>query len=123
MSSSSYVGGILNQHKKSGIDKPGRFILFERKDLCDDLAIEDTILNHSGTCPRELNFIHKSKIILGSNMPAMDCIVVPKWMLFGQGLVNHYEKFVEQFVNPQQDQHGVYSIQSKIECPSMMEKE
>jgi len=37
-------------------------------------------------------------------------------MLFGQGLVHHYEKlgyekFVEQFVNPQQDQHGVYKIQ------------
>jgi hypothetical protein len=31
VSSSSYVGGIPNQHKKSGIDKPGRFILFKRK--------------------------------------------------------------------------------------------
>ncbi len=61
MSSSSYLGGILNQHKKSGVDKPGRFILSERKDLCDDLAIEGTILNHSDTCPRELNFVHKSK--------------------------------------------------------------
>jgi hypothetical protein len=43
-------------------------------------------------------------------------------MLFGQRLVNYYEKLgyeklVEQFVNPQQDQHGVYSYQSKIQCP------
>jgi hypothetical protein len=43
-------------------------------------------------------------------------------ILFGEGLVNQdvklgYEKFVEQFVNPQQDQHGVYSYQSKIQCP------
>jgi hypothetical protein len=77
-SSSNYLGGILNQHKKSGVDKPGRFILSERKDLCDDLAIEGTILSHSDTCPRELNFVHKSKVILGLNMPAMDCIVVSK---------------------------------------------
>jgi hypothetical protein len=46
--------------------------------LCDDLAIEGTILSHSDTCPRELNFVHKSKVILGLNMPAMDCIVVSK---------------------------------------------
>jgi len=58
VSSSSYVGGILNQHKKSGVDKPGRFILFKRKDLCDDLVIEDTILHHNDTCPRELSFMH-----------------------------------------------------------------